>query len=40
MTLKGGSFLTQTTDPNSVFTAEEWNEEQWKEYRAQVEDLL
>ncbi len=28
MTLKGGSFLTQTTDPNSVFTAEEWNEEQ------------
>ena len=26
--LKGGSFLTKTTDPKSIFISEEWNEEQ------------
>ena len=28
MTLKGGSFLTKSTEPNTIFIAEEWNEEQ------------
>jgi alkylation response protein AidB-like acyl-CoA dehydrogenase len=28
MSLKGGSFLIEKTDPNSIFIAEEWNEEQ------------
>ena len=28
MSLTGGSFITKQTDPNSIFIAEEWNEEQ------------
>ena len=28
MSLKGGSFLIEQTQPNSIFIAEQWNEEQ------------